>query len=71
MELIQNVNEQIEPIALFDMDGTIADDVSAMKRDMESVRSPEEPESDGDNLWDKDAPAHIKARKETIEKKAF
>ena len=60
---------QIKPIALFDMDGTIADYVSAMKRDMESMRSPEEPESDGDNLWDKDAPGHIKARKETIEKK--
>ena len=28
MELIQNVNEQIEPIALFDMDGTIADQLA-------------------------------------------
>ncbi len=62
------MNEKIKPIALFDMDGTIADYVSAMKRDMESLRSPEEPESDGDNLWDENAPAHIKARKETIEK---
>ncbi len=62
------MNEKIKPIALFDMDGTIADYVSAMKRDMESLRSPEEPESDGDNLWDENAPGYIKARKETIEK---
>ena len=62
------MNEKIKPIALFDMDGTIADYVSAMKRDMESLRSPEEPESDGDNLWNENAPGHIKARKETIEK---
>ena len=63
------MNEQIEPIALFDMDGTIADYISAMKRDLESLRSPGEPESDGDSLWDEDAPPHITARKETIEKK--
>ena len=62
------MNEKIKPIALFDMDGTIADYVRAMERDMESLRSPGEPESDGDNLWNEDAPDHIKARKETIEK---
>ncbi|MCH2368173.1 MAG: hypothetical protein MK554_13305, partial [Planctomycetes bacterium] len=66
LDLNQNMTEQIKPIALFDMDGTIADYVSAMKRDMESLRSPEEPEIDEVNLWDETI-EHIKARKETIE----
>ncbi len=61
------MNEPSKPIALFDMDGTIADYVSAMKRDMESLRSPDEPETAEVNLWDVNV-KHIKARKETIEK---
>ena len=61
------MSEPIKPIALFDMDGTIADYVSAMKRDMERMRSPEEPETAEVNLWDENI-KHIKARKETIEK---
>lgn len=60
--------KKIKPIALFDMDGTLADYVSAMKRDLESMRGPGEPETDEKDLWDNPAP-HIKARTETIEKK--
>jgi len=62
------MNEQIKPIALFDMDGTIADYGSAMKRDLGSLRSPGEPETSLAILY-KDAPDHITERKETIEKK--
>ena len=38
--------KKIKPIALFDMDGTLADYLSAMKRDLESMRGPGEPETD-------------------------
>lgn len=50
-----------EPVALVDMDGTIVDYDGAMKRDLEALRSPEEPVvahcgPDGDD------PPHIEAR---------
>ncbi|MBL05051.1 MAG: hypothetical protein VYB34_07570 [Planctomycetota bacterium] len=62
------MEKKIIPIALFDMDGTLADYVSAMKRDMESMRGPREPEADENELWNDPEP-HIKARKDIIEKK--
>jgi 5'-nucleotidase len=55
-------------IALFDMDGSLADFETAMRRDMCSLRSPHEPEiTDTTNLHDlEDEHPYIKARMDLI-----
>lgn len=56
--------KQAEPIALFDMDGTIADYDAAMRRDMRLIQaSTEEPWVRETLKWE---PEHIKARMDMI-----
>ena len=62
------MEKKIIPIALFDMDGTLADYVSAMLRDLESMRGPKEPVITAKDLWHELA-THNEARKDAIEKK--
>lgn len=53
-----------KPIALIDLDGTMADFHGAMTRDMDSLRCPYEPSSFG---WDDNKfPPHVKARWDMI-----
>lgn len=54
------VNEA--PIALIDLDGTVADFVGQMRRDLERLRAPEEPALD--EIWP--APEHLEARMDLI-----
>jgi 5'-nucleotidase len=53
-------------IALFDMDGSLADYEGAMIRDLNKLRSPDEPETTAENLWDKEKLRHISARMNLI-----
>lgn len=55
-----------EAIALFDLDGTLADFDGAMRRDMDLIKSPEEPSfADVD---EKNMPPHIITRRRLIKK---
>lgn len=55
-----------ENVALFDMDSSLADFNKAMLRDLNLLRSPEEPEVTEDNIWQsKDVP-HLSARMKLI-----
>ncbi len=45
---------EAKPIALFDMDGSLADYVGALVRDMNLIRSPHEPVFTRENLFDYD-----------------
>jgi hypothetical protein len=53
-------------IALFDMDGSLADYDGAMVRDLEALRSPEEPPVPPENLWQLEKRPHILARMRLI-----
>lgn len=52
-----------EKIALFDLDGTLADFDSAMRRDMERLASPDEPKFD---IYDENAPEWFENRQRLI-----
>lgn len=52
-------------IALVDMDGTVADYVKALRRDLEKLRSPDEPETP-ENPYDQEDLPHIKLRMDLI-----
>lgn len=57
-----------KPLALVDLDGTLADFQGAMRRDLEKLRSPEEPTA---LPWDDDhdtLPAHMRARWDMIKR---
>ena len=54
----------MEKIALFDLDGTLADYHSALKRDLELIRSPLEPALDDISLLKKEP--HLEARRHMI-----
>lgn len=59
-----------QPLALFDMDGTLCDFDGAMRRDMLSIASPDEVAlfSDGGAPWHGDnVPPHLEARKKMIQ----
>jgi 5'(3')-deoxyribonucleotidase len=51
--------KEIEKIALFDMDQTLADYVGQMRSDLERLRSPEEPHTD---IFGPDVPHYIEQR---------
>jgi hypothetical protein len=53
-------------IALFDMDGSLADYEGAMARDLDELRSPGEPASTVENLWDVEKLDHLSARRRLI-----
>jgi 5'(3')-deoxyribonucleotidase len=53
-----------EKVALFDLDGTLADYHSALKDDLEKIRSPYEPEIE--NIDFDRAPPHLEARRHLI-----
>jgi len=55
---------EIEPIALFDMDGTLCDYEKGLSDALNFIRSPHEPEFRG-HLWD-DAPEYIQRRADLI-----
>ena len=52
---------QDDKIALFDMDGSLANFVDALRRDLDSLRAPEEPPLP-ENLWDAERLSHIRHR---------
>lgn len=60
-----NVQRAAEPIALIDLDGTIADFDGAMQRELALLRGPEEA---GDDNWMYEDVPHIKARRRMIKK---
>ena len=49
-------------IALFDMDGSLADYDGAMVRDLDELRAPAEPAITRENLWRTEHPPHVQAR---------
>lgn len=53
-------------IALFDMDGSLADYDGALIRDLEELRSPEEPAITRENLWEIEKREYILARMRLI-----
>ena len=53
-------------IALFDLDGSLADYTGAMVRDLEELRSPDEPTITAETLWDVEKPDHLRARMRLI-----
>lgn len=55
-------------IALFDMDGSLADYEGAMFRDLEALRSPGEPVITGENLWELEKHTHLRERMALIKR---
>ncbi len=53
-------------IALFDLDGSLADYDGAMIRDLETLRSPAEPPITVENVWSMDKQPHIRERMRLI-----
>lgn len=53
-------------IALFDMDGSLADFDGALARDLEELRSPGEPALTADTLWRQETGPHVRARMRLI-----
>ncbi len=53
-------------IALFDLDGSLADYDGAMVRDLDALRSPDEPAITRDGLWQLEKQPHILARMRLI-----
>jgi hypothetical protein len=53
-------------IALFDMDGSLADYVGGMVRNLDTLRSPGEPAITDENLWDIENLGHLRARMDLI-----
>ncbi len=53
-------------IALFDMDGSLADYDGAMVRDLESLRAPDEPTVSRESLWQTETGEHVLARMKLI-----
>ncbi|MCI0700786.1 MAG: hypothetical protein L0241_06870 [Planctomycetia bacterium] len=53
-------------IALFDMDGSLADYDAAMVRALEELRSPDEPVVSVENLWKIEKEEHLRARMRLI-----
>jgi hypothetical protein len=53
-------------IALFDMDGSLADYDGALVRDLEPLRAPDEPQMTRETLWRTDRQNHIQARMRLI-----
>jgi hypothetical protein len=54
------------PVALFDMDNSLADYNGALVRDLELLRSPGEDPITEDNIWTQDKQPHIGARMKLI-----
>src|ERR1044071_2937251 len=54
-------------VALFDLDGSLADYEGAMRRDLALLRAPEEPEV-GENFREMEQLPHIKARMDMIKR---
>ena len=55
-----------DKIALFDMDGSIADFEGAMRRDLNLLKGPLEPELQGGDLWTLETQDHIRHRMRMI-----
>jgi 5'(3')-deoxyribonucleotidase len=55
---------QVEKIALLDLDGTVADYAGQLKRDLDKLKSPEEPSFELD--FNDDVPQYIKERMKLI-----
>jgi hypothetical protein len=53
-------------IALFDLDGSLADYDGAMVRDLDALRAPDEPPVTRANLWELDKREHVRARMRLI-----
>ena len=60
---MENMTE-IEPIALFDLDGTLCDHDKGLYQALESIKSPNEPSYR--NLFDESIPEYIKRRADII-----
>lgn len=56
----------MDDIALFDMDGSLADYTSALVRDLEMLRSPGEAPITAENIWDIEKQPHIMTRMRLI-----
>ena len=64
------MNKDTQKIALFDLDGSLADFEGAMRRDLEALRAPSEPAiTDGMNLHDLEDNPHIQSRMHLIKSK--
>jgi hypothetical protein len=57
-----------EPVALFDIDGTLADFSGAMSRQLEKLRNPVEPKLRYDYYTEGSEPPHITARRRAIKR---
>ena len=57
---------ELEDIALFDMDGSLADYEKALVRDLNAIRGPHEPEITEGNIWDLEKSDHIRNRMRLI-----
>jgi 5'(3')-deoxyribonucleotidase len=53
---------RLDNIALFDLDGSLADYSGQMLRDMQRLAGPEEPPLTPENLWERDDLPHLRAR---------
>jgi len=56
----------MRPVALFDMDGTLADYEWSLTSKLREMMGPDEPSIDGANLWEMDKLPHIAARIDAI-----
>lgn len=65
MEETLTQDKEAVPTGLFDMDGSLADFNAALRRDLEALRSPDEPAIPAD-LWDQEHLPHIRARMRLI-----
>lgn len=57
-----------DDIALFDMDGSLADYTTALVNDLELLRSPEEDKITEENIWEADKLPHIQFRMRLIKR---
>lgn len=64
----EQLNTRGIDIALFDMDGSLADYEGALVRDMEAIRSPDEPVVTRESLWELEKSEHIRARLRLIKR---
>jgi len=55
-------------IALFDMDGSLADYEGALVRDLEELRAPGEPPVAVQNLWEIESQDHVRARMRLVKR---
>lgn len=55
-------------IALWDLDGSLADYVGQLVKDLEAMRGPGDPIITAENIWSKDHLPHIRARMNAIKR---